>query len=54
MIASKRRAIRVTVAGGGDAFGSGGRFQACVALGPDDGDARTVIDCGATAHQRPR
>jgi ribonuclease BN (tRNA processing enzyme) len=48
MIAARRRAMLVTVAGSGDAFGSGGRFQACVALGPDGG-AHTLIDCGATS-----
>ncbi|WP_067970497.1 MBL fold metallo-hydrolase [Nocardiopsis trehalosi] len=33
--------MRITVVGSGDAFGSGGRFQTCVALGPDGphGDA---------------
>ncbi|QPP10281.1 MBL fold metallo-hydrolase [Streptomyces bathyalis] len=43
--------MRVTVVGSGDAFGSGGRFQTCIALGPDDTQAasHTLIDCGATS-----
>jgi ribonuclease BN (tRNA processing enzyme) len=43
--------MRVTVVGSGDAFGSGGRFQTCIALGPDDPEAaaHTLIDCGATS-----
>jgi ribonuclease BN (tRNA processing enzyme) len=43
--------MRVTVVGSGDAFGSGGRFQTCIALGPDDAEApsHTLIDCGATS-----
>ncbi|HEY3560433.1 MAG TPA: MBL fold metallo-hydrolase [Kribbella sp.] len=34
----------VTIAGSGDAFGSGGRFQTCIAVG-----TRTLVDCGATS-----
>ncbi|WP_130387989.1 MBL fold metallo-hydrolase [Kribbella sp. VKM Ac-2569] len=34
----------VTVAGSGDAFGSGGRFQTCIAIG-----TQTLVDCGATS-----
>jgi ribonuclease BN (tRNA processing enzyme) len=43
--------MRVTVVGSGDAFGSGGRFQTCIALAPDapDAAAHTLIDCGATS-----
>jgi ribonuclease BN (tRNA processing enzyme) len=43
--------MRVTVVGSGDAFGSGGRFQTCIALGPDDTTAasHTLVDCGATS-----
>lgn len=41
--------MRVRVIGSGDAFGSGGRYQTCIALA---GDARTpptvLLDCGAT------
>jgi len=43
--------MRVTMIGSGDAFGSGGRFQTCIALAPDD-PARpphTLVDCGATS-----
>lgn len=39
----------VTVVGSGDAFGSGGRFQTCFALGPSSGPPHTLIDCGATS-----
>jgi ribonuclease BN (tRNA processing enzyme) len=34
----------VTVVGSGDAFGSGGRFQTCIAVG-----RRVLVDCGATS-----
>lgn len=33
--------------GSGDAFGSGGRFQACIALEAEGGT--TLLDCGATS-----
>jgi ribonuclease BN (tRNA processing enzyme) len=40
--------VTVTFAGSGDAFGSGGRFQACIHVGsPDHG--RFLLDCGATS-----
>jgi ribonuclease BN (tRNA processing enzyme) len=44
----------VTFAGSGDAFGSGGRFQACIHLrpaGPAEvaGVAPVLLDCGATS-----
>lgn len=36
--------------GSGDAFGSGGRFQTCIALAADEVDAPSVLlDCGATS-----
>lgn len=40
----------MTVVGSGDAFGSGGRFQTCIAV-TADGDAvpRLLVDCGATS-----
>jgi ribonuclease BN (tRNA processing enzyme) len=38
----------VTVVGSGDAFGSGGRFQTCIALAVDD-VPRALVDCGATS-----
>ncbi|WP_350280376.1 MBL fold metallo-hydrolase [Kribbella sp. HUAS MG21] len=34
----------MTIVGSGDAFGSGGRFQTCIAVG-----AQTLVDCGATS-----
>jgi ribonuclease BN (tRNA processing enzyme) len=36
--------VDVTIVGSGDAFGSGGRFQTCIAVGP-----QTLVDCGATS-----
>jgi ribonuclease BN (tRNA processing enzyme) len=39
----------VTVAGSGDAFGSGGRLQACVHLQPMDRQEAVLLDCGASA-----
>ena len=41
--------MRITVVGSGDAFGSGGRFQTCIALGSNDIDTHTLIDCGTTS-----
>jgi ribonuclease BN (tRNA processing enzyme) len=38
----------VTFAGSGDAFGSGGRFQACIHL-QQAGLAPVLLDCGATS-----
>ena len=40
--------VRVSFAGSGDAFGSGGRLQACVHLRPAAGRP-VLLDCGATA-----
>jgi ribonuclease BN (tRNA processing enzyme) len=40
--------VRGTFAGSGDAFGSGGRLQACVHLSADTGE-QVLLDCGATA-----
>jgi len=40
--------VTVTFAGSGDAFGSGGRFQACIHLRPDSA-APVLLDCGATS-----
>ncbi len=39
--------MRVTFAGTGDAFGSGGRFNTCFMVEADD--ARALIDCGASS-----
>jgi ribonuclease BN (tRNA processing enzyme) len=38
----------VTFAGSGDAFGSGGRYQACIHLRPA-GASPVLVDCGATS-----
>jgi ribonuclease BN (tRNA processing enzyme) len=44
-----RPALTVTFAGSGDAFGSGGRYQACIHLrGAGDSDP-VLLDCGATS-----
>jgi ribonuclease BN (tRNA processing enzyme) len=41
--------VQVRVVGSGDAFGSGGRYQTCIALAEDDRAPATVLlDCGAT------
>lgn len=41
-------AVTVTFAGSGDAFGTGGRYQACIHLRPDAGNP-VLLDCGATS-----
>jgi ribonuclease BN (tRNA processing enzyme) len=41
--------VTVTFAGSGDAFGSGGRFQACIHLQGPGGAAPVLLDCGATS-----
>ena len=41
--------VTVTFAGSGDAFGSGGRFQACIHLQPADSPGPVLLDCGATS-----
>ena len=42
--------MRLTVVGSGDAFGSGARFQTCIALTTDPiGPPRVLVDCGATS-----
>ena len=41
--------VTVTFAGSGDAFGSGGRNQACIHLRGPDGTAPVLLDCGATS-----
>jgi ribonuclease BN (tRNA processing enzyme) len=40
--------VTVTFAGSGDAFGSGGRYQACIHLRPASGPP-VLLDCGATS-----
>jgi ribonuclease BN (tRNA processing enzyme) len=41
--------VTVTFAGCGDAFGSGGRFQACIHLRHEGLAAPVLLDCGATS-----
>ena len=41
-------ALTLTFAGSGDAFGSGGRYQACIHLRPR-GASPVLLDCGATS-----
>ena len=43
------RDLAVTFAGSGDAFGSGGRFQACIHLSGAGLAAPVLVDCGATS-----
>jgi ribonuclease BN (tRNA processing enzyme) len=43
------RELTVTFAGSGDAFGSGGRYQACIHLQRPDGLPPVLLDCGATS-----
>ena len=39
--------VTVTFIGSGDAFGSGGRLQACILV--DDGRQRVLLDCGTSS-----
>jgi ribonuclease BN (tRNA processing enzyme) len=41
--------VTVTFAGSGDAFGSGGRYQACIHLRPPGSAAPVLLDCGSTS-----
>ena len=41
--------LTVTFAGCGDAFGSGGRYQACIHLRGAGGSGPVLLDCGATS-----
>jgi ribonuclease BN (tRNA processing enzyme) len=42
--------VQVRFVGSGDAFGSGGRFQACILLhGPGDASGDVLLDCGASS-----
>src|SRR5262245_36181170 len=41
-------AVTVTFAGSGDAFGSGGRYQACIHV-RTQGQPPFLVDCGATS-----
>jgi ribonuclease BN (tRNA processing enzyme) len=47
--AAESRVLTVTFAGSGDAFGSGGRYQACIHPQPRHGLAPVLVDCGATS-----
>jgi ribonuclease BN (tRNA processing enzyme) len=47
--AAESRRLTVTFAGSGDAFGSGGRYQACIHLQRPDGLPPVLLDCGATS-----
>lgn len=49
MSARDGRGVTVTFAGSGDAFGSGGRHQACIHLRARDGTDPVLADCGATS-----
>jgi ribonuclease BN (tRNA processing enzyme) len=46
---AKTTGVTVTFAGSGDAFGSGGRYQACIHLRGHGGQAPVLLDCGATS-----
>jgi ribonuclease BN (tRNA processing enzyme) len=41
--------MRVQFVGSGDAFGSGGRLQACISVQHSDAGPRMLLDCGATS-----
>ena len=41
--------MQITFLGTGDAFGSGGRFNTCFHVAPEDGTAEFLIDCGASS-----
>jgi ribonuclease BN (tRNA processing enzyme) len=45
--AERERLMRLTIAGSGDAFGSGGRFNTCFFL--ETAKGTLLVDCGATA-----
>ena len=47
--ASGEPTVTVTFAGSGDAFGSGGRYQACIHLRVPSGPGPVLLDCGATS-----
>jgi ribonuclease BN (tRNA processing enzyme) len=47
-VTGPRPGVRVTFAGSGDAFGSGGRLQACIHLRAG-GQPPVLLDCGATS-----
>jgi ribonuclease BN (tRNA processing enzyme) len=41
--------VQVRFVGSGDAFGSGGRFQACILLRASGQDGDVLLDCGASS-----
>lgn len=41
--------MTVTFVGSGDAFGNGGRNQACISIESPKQDGRVLLDCGATS-----
>lgn len=47
--APEQPSVTVTFAGSGDAFGSGGRYQACIHLRSLDGSGPLLLDCGTTS-----
>lgn len=49
MTSACRPSVTVTFAGTGDAFGSGGRYQACFHLQGPDRSAPVLLECGATS-----
>ena len=49
MTAADALTVTVTFAGSGDAFGSGGRDQACIHIRRPDGSDPVLLDCGATS-----
>jgi ribonuclease BN (tRNA processing enzyme) len=49
MTTAQTPAVTVTFAGSGDAFGSGGRCQACIHLATTDAESGMLLDCGATS-----
>ena len=49
MLEPVREKVTLTFAGCGDAFGSGGRFQACIHLRHEALAAPVLLDCGATS-----
>jgi ribonuclease BN (tRNA processing enzyme) len=48
-VAASEHSVTVTFAGSGDAFGSGGRYQACIHLRGACGSGPVLLDCGATS-----
>jgi ribonuclease BN (tRNA processing enzyme) len=46
---TQRTTVAVTFAGSGDAFGSGGRYQACIHISSPAASAPVLLDCGATS-----